>query len=177
MPSSHLYQIPTIIKIICGLKPDSILDIGCGFGKYGFLAREYLEIWQSRYQKSEWVTKIDCIEVYGTYLTELHQYIYDQIYRVDALSVMKDLGEKAYSLILAIDVLEHFSVDQGKLFIKECQRIGTYSLISTPKEFGEQEAVFGNSYEVHRSVWSQEDLTALGAQGFATDPFSIIGIF
>jgi hypothetical protein len=79
MPSSHLYQIPTIIKIICGLKPDSILDIGCGFGKYGFLAREYLEIWQSRYQKSEWVIKIDCIEVYGPYLTELPQYIYFKI--------------------------------------------------------------------------------------------------
>lgn len=177
MPSSHLYQIPTIINIIRGLKPGSILDIGCGFGKYGFLAREYLEIWQNRYQKAEWQTRIDCIEVHNFYITEIHHYIYDQIFKDEALSVLKNMQDHAYELILAIDILEHFSLEQGRVFIKECQRVATYTLVSTPKKFGTQDAVFDNQYEIHRSVWSLEEFDNLGLKGLADDPFSLIGIF
>jgi len=48
MPTSDLYNITPILTIISNLKPKKILDVGCGFGKYGLLMREYLEVWQER---------------------------------------------------------------------------------------------------------------------------------
>jgi 16S rRNA A1518/A1519 N6-dimethyltransferase RsmA/KsgA/DIM1 with predicted DNA glycosylase/AP lyase activity len=36
MPSSHSNQINEIIKIALAVQPQSVLDIGVGFGKYGF---------------------------------------------------------------------------------------------------------------------------------------------
>ena len=36
------------MDINIALKPFSILDIGSGFGKYGVLCREYLELWDGR---------------------------------------------------------------------------------------------------------------------------------
>ena len=38
-------QITDIMQLITIANPKSILDIGVGFGKYGYLSREYLEIW------------------------------------------------------------------------------------------------------------------------------------
>jgi ubiquinone/menaquinone biosynthesis C-methylase UbiE len=53
MPTSYLNNIPDIITAIKSQNPKSILDVGCGFGKYGFLIREYLELWsiEHRYKK------------------------------------------------------------------------------------------------------------------------------
>lgn len=44
MPTSHFYQLDQLTELIFILNPKSILDIGVGFGKYGFLAREYLNL-------------------------------------------------------------------------------------------------------------------------------------
>jgi len=41
MPSSHLLQLNEIMQLIFLTKPQSLLDIGVGFGKYGVLAQEY----------------------------------------------------------------------------------------------------------------------------------------
>lgn len=43
MPTSHPNQINEIIQIAELLRPASVLDVGVGYGKYGFLLREYLE--------------------------------------------------------------------------------------------------------------------------------------
>ena len=46
MPSSHYFQLNEIVDLIALTNPVKVLDIGVGFGKYGFLAREYLELWK-----------------------------------------------------------------------------------------------------------------------------------
>jgi hypothetical protein len=45
MPTSDVCNVPSILTVVGNLQPQSILDIGCGFGKYGMLMREYLELW------------------------------------------------------------------------------------------------------------------------------------
>jgi len=42
MPTSHPFQLDDIVQFIIETAPQSILDIGVGFGKYGVFAREYL---------------------------------------------------------------------------------------------------------------------------------------
>jgi hypothetical protein len=44
MPTSHKYQIKEIMELMVLINPKKILDLGIGFGKYGYLAREYLDI-------------------------------------------------------------------------------------------------------------------------------------
>ena len=46
------------MDIIIALKPFSVLDIGSGFGKYGVLCREYLELWDGR-QEYKFLRRID----------------------------------------------------------------------------------------------------------------------
>ena len=41
MASSFVSQIPVVVYLLQRLAPTSMLDIGKGFGKYGFLAHEY----------------------------------------------------------------------------------------------------------------------------------------
>jgi hypothetical protein len=44
MASSFLNQVPSIIYLVQKIRPEKILDIGKGFGKYGFLIHEYWSI-------------------------------------------------------------------------------------------------------------------------------------
>src|SRR6266702_657302 len=94
MPSSRPNTVPTVIHLVRQLQPRSILDVGVGFGKWGHLFREYTDIQEAerdpaRYQRHNWQVKIDGIEGYPDYLTEMHRYLYNEIYTGDALEVMK----------------------------------------------------------------------------------------
>jgi len=152
MPSSHFLQINEIVQLIYLLKPSTVLDVGVGFGKYGLLAREYLELWDGRGKYNQWSRRIDGIEVFEGYLTPLHDYLYDHIYIGNALDIIPDL-DVTYDLILVIDVLEHFTHDEGVRLLEACQRKGRNFLVSTPKDIGTQEEAFDNPYERHKSQW------------------------
>ncbi len=156
MPSSHLLQINEITQLIFLSKPQSLLDIGVGFGKYGVLAREYLELWDGRGVYGDWTRRIDGIEIYEDYLSPLHEYVYDHIYVGDALDIVPALDFN-YDLILLIDVLEHFSYEEGTRLLDACRRKGRNFLVSTPKDVGEQQGAFNNPHEAHKSQWQPGD--------------------
>ncbi len=136
MASSHQHQLSDILELIIRTNPDTLLDVGIGFGKYGFLAREYLELWGTNdYRK--WTKRIDGVEAFKEYLTPVHNYIYDNIYIGNALEILPELKSK-YDLILLIDVLEHFEYEEGRELIQLCLQKGRNLIISTPKDIGSQ---------------------------------------
>lgn len=177
MPSSHHEQIPKIVWFSCLLRPEKVLDAGFGFGKYGFLLREYLEVPLGRYDPADWRVRIDGIEAYAPYVHELQRAIYDTIHIGDALAILKKMPAAAYDLILAIDVLEHFTKEDGGAFIAECRRVGANTLISTPIEPMRQEAWYGNEFETHRSKWTVQEMLDHGARFFVADSASLIAMF
>ena len=75
MPTSHFYQLNEIVELVTLTNPKSVLDIGIGFGKYGFLLREYLELRDGRNKYNDWKRRIDGIEVFEEYLTPVHHFI------------------------------------------------------------------------------------------------------
>src|SRR5262245_23881925 len=82
MPSSRPNTIPTVIHLIRQLKPQSILDVGIGFGKWGHLFREYTDIHEAehepaRYERQNWRVRIDGIEGFARYVTPMHRYLYN----------------------------------------------------------------------------------------------------
>ena len=68
MPTSSPYTILPMIQYMQKVKPSSILDVGSGAGKWGILAREYLEIHQKRILPDQWTIKIDAVEMWEHYL-------------------------------------------------------------------------------------------------------------
>lgn len=173
MPTSQHYQIPKILDVIIALNPMSMLDIGTGFGKYGFLAREYLELWDGREDYEHFTRRIDGVEIYKKYLTPVHKYIYDHIYEGNAMDVVPELKEK-YDLIMIIDVLEHFEKEDGKKLLKTLLRKGRGVLVSVPKDIGDQGEVFGNVHETHHAEWEKSDFAAIAPSYFIPDTTSII---
>jgi hypothetical protein len=55
MPTSTYSHIPTVIRFLETARPESLLDIGHGNGKIGFLARDLLDVMLGeRYHKKDW---------------------------------------------------------------------------------------------------------------------------
>jgi hypothetical protein len=172
MPSSQYYHISKIMEMIISLKPDSVLDIGSGYGKFGVLCREYLELWDGR-QKYEFKKRIDCVEVFEEYITPLHKYIYNNIYNNNILDLVTNLDYR-YDLVLLIDVLEHFEKKEGSDLLKTLVKNNNGVLISTPKKPSPQKDAFGNIYETHRSRWANNDLGSIAECYFIDDSVSLI---
>ena len=175
MPTSHKYQINEIMELVVLTNPKKILDIGIGFGKYGYLSREYLDIGVGggdedyNFNKSQ----IDGIEVFTEYITPLHNMIYNHIYNKNALEVLPALKMK-YDLILVIDVLEHFTYDDGMKILEECKKAGRNVIISTPKDIGDQGDIFDNDFETHRFQWKKKHFSIFPNKFFISNEYSII---
>jgi len=154
-------------------KPQSVLDIGIGFGKFGFLCREYLELWDGRNIYDDWRHRIDGIEAFEKYITPVHDRIYDNIYTGDALSVLPTL-ETTYDLVLLIDVIEHFTIEDGLRLLEMCATRSKACIISTPHDVSSQGDCFDNSYEIHRSQWTWEHFDSFENKSFVQNPNALI---
>ena len=53
MPVSIQFQITPCVSRIIGAQPKSVLDVGCGFGKWGYLCREYLDAFHGRFRRED----------------------------------------------------------------------------------------------------------------------------
>ncbi|MDO9478143.1 MAG: class I SAM-dependent methyltransferase [Pseudohongiella sp.] len=170
MPFSQSSQLSSIVGFLETSQPKSILDVGTGFGQYGFLARTNIEHFNlfevngaiaRKRERSEWNIVIDGIEAFKDYITPVHEYAYNNIFIGNAMDVLPTLTQR-YDIVLAIDILEHFDKDEGRQFIELLKHVCSGSvLVSTPKEFIEQH-IEANPYEDHRSCWSLADLQACG---------------
>jgi len=174
LPTSFYHQIPLIIEIVRTLSPRSILDVGVGFGKYGFLLREYMELWdESTKAYGVWNIKIDGIEIYDKYLTPCHKYIYNNIYLGKAQDIVGTIHE-SYDLVLLIDVIEHLPKQEGYHLVRSLKEIASDILITTPKTFVKQKVVFNNEYEQHKSFWTEKDFKKIAPLIVIPDRLSLI---
>lgn len=155
MPSSSKELIPEVLHHLMTLQPKSILDIGVGFGKVGFLAREYLEVWNHRYHKKDWKIRIYGIEAFDSYCNENWAFAYDEVLIGDAMKVFDTI--EPVEVITFLDVIEHFEKAQGKAFLEQCIKKANYVIVSSPLTFWNQGVKFGNEYEIHRSHWTEAD--------------------
>lgn len=174
MPSSQFGQISPLAWLIQELDPQSVLDIGPGFGKYGFLAREYLELWFRTTDYAKRTRRIDAIEVFGPYVTPLQRSIYDEIHIGDAIEVLPQLA--SYDLVLLIDILEHLDKPDGIRLLTASLQKGTFVIVSTPKNPAPQGAHFGNVHERHTSAWTKRELNAIAPALFLHEPQSLVAL-
>lgn len=143
-----------MIDWITRVQPTSVLDIGVGFGKWGFLAREYTDINEHRYKREDWQARIDGVEAFPEYATPTYQYIYNEVHYGDLREVLPKLGH--YDLIIIGDVIEHFTKEVGLDLLRQMRQKSQYVLLSSPTVFFTQE-MFGNDFEQHHSLWTIDD--------------------
>lgn len=154
MPTSTYVHIPEVIRIMTIIKPNSVLDVGLGNGKMGFLARDLLDVMLGQsYLKKDWKILIDGIEVFPAYIQEHQRFIYDHIFIGDAFEIIETTGK--YDLIILGDVLEHFPKEKAWGFLNKCyHHCNNYLLINLPIGEGwTQKDIYGNEHEQHLSFW------------------------
>ncbi len=171
MPSSQSELIPFVINTVVQLQPRSILEIGTGFGKYGMLFREYLDICEAandvaRLAPENWQVRIDGIEYFEPYISDLQRQIYDRIIIGDAMEEIDRLP--SYDLVFLGDVIDHFPKEDGQLLLTKCRaHANRMVIVTTPNYFNPQGAEYGNSKEAHHCLWTKEDFAHHpGAQCF-----------
>ena len=159
MSTSNWQNISYNIDLVKKLDPKSILDIGVGFGRWGILFREFLEVWGDNNVSGEWKRKIDGVEIFPDYIKPYHKFFYDSIFIEDALGFIKKTKNR-YDLINCGDVIEHFEKKKALELINLCLERSDYLLINIPVGVNwEQGAVNNNEYERHRSRWSRSDFS------------------
>ena len=85
--------------------------------------------------------------------------IYSNIYICNILDFIPNIK---YDLILMIDVLEHFTGEQGEQVLKMIIENSESAIITTPVQVMEQNVVNNNKFEIHRSQWTSDGLIKYG---------------
>jgi hypothetical protein len=153
MPTSRPDHLSWLCNKVIELRPQSILDLGFGFGSKGMLFREYADVWFGNY--FGWKTRIDGVEVFKEYIGDLQRIIYDNIYNEDIATFVDKMDY--YDLIYMGDVLEHFEKEEGKVVLEKLKKKSRCLIISTPVKVLSQGDVYGNVNETHKSQWTPED--------------------
>ncbi len=138
MPTSEHQQIPYVVDAMVREQPASVLDVGCGYGKYGVLAREYTP-----------ATRVDAIDV-----NPPRYPVYDHFYPGDLrqLATLLPADAPHYDLAIFLDVIEHFEKAEAWSVVDQLCERARRVLITTPWGFRRQE-IPGMPFETHRSGW------------------------
>lgn len=157
MGTSNWQNIPYCVEILRKYDPKKILDIGVGFGRWGIIAHEFLDVWKERNVPKDWKIIVDGIEIHQESISKYHYYFYDNIFFGDAYDVIKNL--KNYDLIILGDVLEHFEPQKAMKLLSNCIRKGKVTMLNVP--LGDnwvQNERYGNVNERHLSIYEDKDL-------------------
>jgi SAM-dependent methyltransferase len=151
-----------VIDVLRDLRPESVLDVGTGFGKYGFLVREYLDVYNYRIYRRDWKVVLDGIEAHEPYIMEHQRYLYNSLHRGDACRLIENLGQ--YDMVIAGDMVEHQEKANAlRLLAAMTDHARKWVLISIPLgRSWPQEEYDGNQFDAHRSEWSARELRGLG---------------
>ena len=163
MPTSNKYVITPVIKLVEQIKPKSILDVGSGFGKWGFLLREYLEVWDwdrrdlyDDRNNFKWSITINGVEICDKYVKDLQRNIYDNIFVADISNAINSIDN--HDLVILGDLIEHFEKEKGKILLDKCfDKANKAVLVITPVTFFSQDGMHGNIAEKHRCLWMKDD--------------------
>lgn len=133
-----------------------ILDVGAGFGKWGFLIRDSFDVMSfQNFKKKDWKIDITAIEPFSKCITPLQEQIYNKIIKKDFFSCKNELEK--YDLAIFGDVIEHFEKEKGYEVLDKLLEYTDNIIVSTPNGFLPQGAWGDNELEIHKSGWTIED--------------------
>lgn len=153
MPCSSHLGLSLALDQAVRLRPRRVLDVGVGFGKWGFLLREALDFIDGRLERGTWQVRIDGVDA-RRYDSPLPGWAYDEVRICDVLGVAGELA--GYDLVVMGDVIEHFEKADGLALLRTLLAQNRNVLLTTPLFYFDQE-VEDNPYQRHRSRWTIDD--------------------
>lgn len=160
MPISYPGALTHVAFRIIQTRPRSILDVGCGFGLWGFMARMYTDLDERRLQRDQWKVRVDGVEFFSSYIGPIQRELYTHVFIGDAMKIVPQLGD--YDLAICGDMIEHLTKPEGIQLIQLLKQRTKRFFIITPARWIEQGNVFGNPKERHISKWTREDFEPFG---------------
>ena len=108
------------------------------------------------------------VELFEPYLEESKKKgLHNQYIKADITKI--EFKPKSFDAVVAIEVLEHLTKEEGYELLKKMERWGKKKIIiTTPNGYLYQDAYDNNPLQKHRSSWSAEELKKLG--------FEVVGI-
>jgi hypothetical protein len=137
--------------------PDfKILDVGSGFGKWGFLIRDTFEVMMGQnFDKKDWKIELTGVESFSKCITPIQEGIYDKIINKDIFEIVDKLPK--YDVIIMGDIIEHFDKKEAHELLDKLFKHSENIIISTPLGFMPQGEWGGNVKEIHKSGWDLPD--------------------
>lgn len=163
MGTSNPQNISYCLDQIIRLDPKSVLDLGCGYGRWGILCREFLDVWQGRINKNQWKRTIIGVEGHGENITEGNLYYYTSILHADIKDFLSRKPQKNYELVILGDVLEHFTDEDAEIvFLSALTKASRGLMLVVPiGDDWPQGPLGGNEYERHRSQWTVDKILSI----------------
>jgi hypothetical protein len=181
VPLSIWLGMEDCLQAIVARRPSAVLDAGIGFGLWGALLRQYLDVWSGRIQPEQWATRIDGIEIDEKRVQAHARHLYTEILVGDIREVLPvRAAEQRYDVILFGDVLEHLP------------KADALALLDTAVDLALQQVVvripLGDGWrregreepDHHRSRWYADDFVRVGfvlrQYDFLGNPYGLVTI-
>ncbi len=179
MPTSSIGAIDIILRQILDIRPKTVLDVGIGLGKYGFLIRNYYEdVINNVYKKEDFKCDITGIEIYDGYKNPVWEWAYNRVLIVNAIEYFDKLDSNyKYDLILCCAVIEHFYKDDALKLIKKFIQHGNNIIVETTIGRFEQGSCYNNENEKHLSFFYPEDFRKFGGDIELTNDGSFVWFY
>jgi hypothetical protein len=162
MATSPFKDTTYILEFINKLDPKSVLDVGAGFGRWGFLCRCHFGGGISLTVKPDQELRIDAVEAFEPNVNPAYQAVYNNTYRGDARTIIPGLG--IYDVIICSHMIEHLEKNEAWQLIDNMRAHARMAVIlALPFNDPLRGPMDGNEYEAHKSVWTEADFQNSGA--------------
>lgn len=133
-----------------------VLDVGCGSSSpIGELKKTFHSVGVDIFKPS--IEKSKKKKIHDEYITG------------DILKMSSFVKPKSFDAIIALDIIEHLTKNDGFRLLKQMERAAKKKVIVfTPNGFTEQHPYEENPYQKHKSGWSAED--------FAKEGYTVYGM-
>ena len=150
--------------VISKIRGKRILDVGCGYGKWGFLTKKYF--WNTQNGSLIEQPFVAGLDIHPANVKTVAEHrIYDQLLEGNATSL--PFEDKSFDTVLGLEIIEHMKEEDGHQALKEFERVAEKCIIlSTPNKKCFRDGVHDmngyNPYEAHVSAWKIKTFEALG---------------
>jgi len=134
----------------------TVLDVGCGYpSPIRRFSKKFYSVGVDTYQPS--IDKSKAEGIHNDYLN------------AQVLEIGERLSNESFECVLASDLIEHLTKEDGWKLLEMMERIAKRKVIVyTPNGFLPQGEVDGNAWQAHKSGWTPAEMIARG--------YTVIGV-